>query len=208
MDYEKHIPSSPSRPPQYGLSFTTVGGGLAAHGFCTIAGMSSFLRMVMQYGGWKDEDIRWRGSRRFEVGGIEVKGEKLEAIWDHGDGAGGGRLVELPWPYPAWAARIAGAEEDAFIMPKRVSSGGSGGGSRGEGGDVSGKRDRGRASRKARKRGGGSAGAGDGVTIAELAESVGMSGSKARKILRDRGIPKPYVWAGDEVNNIVRMLKG
>ena len=177
-----HTPSSPKRPPTHSLKFTEMGTrNLAAHGFCTAVGAKSFLDLVVQY--MPDEKPRWKDDHTIIIGSLEIWSNKLEEILEEADS------IELPYPYPSFAARIAGREERAYIAPAEESKP-----------PRVKRKDRAEAPKKKSPDGSTSA--------ADIASELGLSASVARRILRKEGVTKPYTWTDQaDIDRITALLK-
>lgn len=178
----EHTPSSPMRPPTHSLKFIeTDTRRMAIHGFCTAVAAKSFLDLVVQY--TPEEKPRWKDDHTVIIGGLEIWSNKLEEILEEADS------IELPYPYPSFAARIAGREERAYIPPAEEAE------------PPSRKRkDRAEAPRK--KSPDGSTGA------ADIASELGLSSSVVRRILRKAGVTKPYTWTDQaDIDRITELLK-
>lgn len=174
-----HIPSSPRRPPTHSLEFREMSTrNMAAHGFCTAAAAKSFFDLVVQY--MPDEKPRWKDDHSIILGSLEVRSDKLEEILEEA------HVVELPYPYPSFAARIAGKEVRAFIAPAEPTR--------------QKLKDRAEAPRKKSPSGSTSA--------ADIATELGLRASVARRILRKEGVTKPYTWTDQaDIDRITALLK-
>lgn len=186
-----HFPSSPARPPRHNLTFiNTNTQAYASHGFCTPTATSTFLHLVLRYikPDYTDDDITWHGSKRLSLPayGLTIQATDLEEIYD----VPASSHIELPHPYPSYAARIAGQNPDAFLMPRKAKE--------------LPKPAKSTPAPKTRT----PKSSPEGTTIAELASRLNLTPSKARQILRKHSIAKPYVFTEDELPNIERLLCG
>lgn len=178
----EHTPSSPKRPPTHSLKFIETGTrNMAAHGFCTAVAAKSFLDLVVQY--TPDEKPRWKDDNTVIIGSLEIWSNKLEEILEEANS------IELPYPYPSFAARIAGREERAYIAPAKEAEP-----PRRE------RKDRAEAPRKKSTDGSTSA--------ADIASELGLSAPVVRRILRKAGVTKPYAWTDQaDIDRITALLK-
>lgn len=175
----EHIPSSPQRPPKFGLYFRDLPTGrLAYHGFVTKVAAASFLNLVLQ-----DTRPVWKSATEFVTPDeLQVTCLHLEDIMEEE------QTITLPYPYPDLANRIAGRTAQSYIpdpAPTRASRAST----------------RTSAPRATRT--------GDATHISDIASSVSLDAGKARRILRANSIPKPYAWDNPaDIERITNLLKG
>lgn len=182
MKYDQHFPSSPQRTPKYGVFFRDLSGSrLSQHGFCTAVAMKAFVDEVIRY---LDEKPRWLNPQEMQVGSIHIRSIQLEEIMETN-----GSIV-LPYPYTSYAAQIAGRITDVSIPIE----------------DDAPKQRKERTKREPQapraKRSEGSTSASD------IASTLGLEPSAARRILRAANVEKPYAWTDQsDIDRITKILE-
>lgn len=185
---EEHFPSSPFRNPTHVLYFRNFDMRVkAVHCFCTSKAARAFVDLTI--GHMDGQSIKWISSTKLSVGdGLVVESDKLEAIMEEE------RPIKLPYPYPSFAAAIAGKGNPGFQLDELTGTPSP--------------RKATRSAEAAPQRRTRTKADGDLVSAGDLAEELGLNPSRVRSTLRDNGIGKPYQWApGPELDRIRGMLK-
>ena len=180
----EHFPSCPSRPSKFGIYFRDLQTGrLAYHGFCTPVAAKSFVDAVIGY--VRDEKPNWKGSDQILVGSLQINSNKLEDIMEV-EGS-----IQLPHPYPGFAARIAGRNPEAYIPADTDDA----------------PRERKKRPETAAKAPRAKSAEGS-TSASDIAAEIGLEASAARRILRAANVAKPYAWTDQaDINRIRHILE-
>lgn len=193
MDH--HFPSSPTRPPKHVVYMRSSDSNAvrAIHGFCTAGITHGFIIEVMKH--LPKEKPVWESDTRMRVGGIAFDCSTLEEVMES-------TPIQVPYPYTSMAAEAAGGSPIPFSGNEAIAAPSEDAGERRR------KRKKDRrsdaetpAERPQRKRTGGNS-----VSANDIAEELGLSGSKVRSILRDANYSKPYQWDNEDDIEKVRQL--
>lgn len=183
MTYAKHFPSSPTRPPRHVLRFDKGDGPLNIVNFVTPEAARSFLDLVT-----KGEDLNWQtdNSALIPSLGVTVVSRTLEDIVETDE------IIPIPYPLSATAGAVRGEHQEQYSPKSKGKT------------RKKGKTERSPRKKRTRK-------APDGmVSIAHIADELGIPATKARKLLREAKIEKPDAgWAWDEkgAKKIRKVLK-
>lgn len=182
------FPASPTRPPQYGFYVYRDNKFHSYTNFSALYAASRYLNAIVQ-----NSEIKWASDNEIEVFSdppITIRGEgdyDLEKIVEHKDNKLEAQW-ELPTPYVQNALRTRMQpvplfrEEVEQTIPKP-------------------KPTRKPARRKQPE--------GDMITIAQIADELGISPRDARKVLRSSKTPKPeggWQWSADEAEKIRKLF--
>lgn len=181
--FDAHFPSSPGRPPRYSVRIDNPP-RIAVHLFVTRIAARSFIDLVSP----PSTPRRWLSSSRFEAGELTISSEELEDIVEEEE------TIELPHPYPALAAQAAGRRPEASDAPPV---------------DTSSDQHRAPSARPSASLRPKTKRPAASTSLADLAHTLNLTPQAARRILRARGVDKPYAWTTPEdIERITSLLKG
>lgn len=187
MSRKLHFPSSPKRPPTHTATFRHEGNELkySTVGFCTPEALRSYIDLALD-----GAKFTWEDSNCIYVPdhGVRIFSAELEEAMETEE------VVPMPHPYNQQAAKVMGRPYESFTSSK----------------DPTPRKERKKqpaTPKKARKPRPAQEGM---VTIGQIADELGLSASKARKMLRDAKIDKPahgWSWSEDDAKDIKKRLK-
>lgn len=181
-----HFPSAPQKPAKYSTTFRLRPDSpnikYSTMGFLTPEAMRSYIELVIG-----DEDFTWLSENCISVPAtdLHIHCQQLEEVMDTTE------TINLPHPYPSYASVAAGRPEQTYEPPKETKK------ARRE------KQPKTSKPKRTRKSTDGM------ITIGQIADELGISASKARKVLRDNEVEKPatgWEWTEKAAKSIKKLI--